>query len=109
LDAIASGAVEASLPPELKRARPTSIGEAVAFLDPRDTDTAEQALASLRRVNSAIASKVAELPDAALDKPVEVTFYGQKSLRDLLFIIIEHGALHIGQGWGILKGHGIAT
>jgi hypothetical protein len=108
LDAIASGAVDAGLPPELQRPRPTSIGEAVAFLDPRDADTADQALGNLRRINSAIASKVAELPDSALDKTVDVTFYGQKTLRDLLFIIIEHGALHIGQAWGILKGHGLA-
>lgn len=109
LDAITAGAVDAGLPGPLQRARPTSIGAAVAFLDPRDTDTAEQALNNLRRINGAIAAKVAELPDSALEKPVEVTFYGQKTLRDLCFIIIEHGALHIGQAWGILKGHGLAT
>ena len=39
---------------------------------------------------------------------MDVTFYGNKSLRDLLFIVIEHGALHLGQSWGILKGKGIA-
>lgn len=108
LDAIAAGAVEAGLPGELQRPRPTSIGEAVAFLDPRDVDSSDQALENLRRINGAIAAKVAELPDAALEKTIDVTFYGQKTLRDLLFIIIEHGALHIGQAWGILKGHGLA-
>ena len=24
------------------------------------------------------------------------------------FVVIEHGALHIGQAWGILKGKGLA-
>jgi hypothetical protein len=107
LDAIAAGVVDSTLPADLQRPRPKSVNEAVAFLDPRDTDTSEQALANLRKINNAIAAKVAELPDSALDKPVDVTFYGQKSLRDLCFIIIEHGALHIGQAWGILKGHGV--
>ena len=93
---------------ELRRSRPTTVEAAVEFLAPRDTDTPDQAVAQLRRVNERIASLVEKLPDSALEAPVEVTFYGQKSLRDLLFIIIEHGALHIGQGWGILKGKGVA-
>ena len=108
LDAVAAGAVDPALPPDLGKPRPTSVDAAVAFLGPRDTDSGEQALARLRQTNGAIAAKVAELPDSALDKTVDVTFYGQKSLRDLLFIIIEHGALHFGQAWGILKGKGLA-
>jgi hypothetical protein len=107
LDAVAAGAVQGALPASLQRPRPTSIDAAVQFLAPRDTDSAQQAQAQLKLVNNQIASMVAGLPDSALDKPVDVTFYGQKSLRDLLFIIIEHGALHLGQGWGILKGKGI--
>jgi hypothetical protein len=59
-------------------------------------------------VNEQIATLVEGLPDAALNAPVDVTFYGQKTLRDLLFVIIEHGSLHIGQAWGILKGKGLA-
>jgi hypothetical protein len=108
LDAIASRAVEGELASELRKTRPTSIEAAVAFLAPRDTDSADQALQQLRRVNNQIASLVERLPDSALDKSVDVTFYGQKTLRDLMFIIIEHGALHIGQAWGILKGKGLA-
>jgi uncharacterized damage-inducible protein DinB len=107
LDAVYAGAVERALSPALQTPRPDSIIEVVAFLAPRDTDSAEQALAQLRRVNEQIATLVEALPDAALDAPVEVTFYGQKTLCDLLFIIIEHGSLHIGQAWGILKGKGL--
>jgi|SRR5947209_10838956 len=109
LDAAAAGALQGELPPALRRTRPTSIEGAVQFLAPRDTDSAEQALTHLRQVNHQIASMVEGLPDSALEKPVEVTFYGSKSLRDLLFIIIEHGSLHLGQAWGILKGKGIAS
>jgi uncharacterized damage-inducible protein DinB len=108
LDAVYAGAVERALPPALQKQRPGSVNEAVAFLAPRDTDSAEQALSQLRQVNEQIAKLVQGLPDAALDAPVDVTFYGQKTLRDLLFIIIEHGSLHIGQAWGILKGKGLA-
>jgi uncharacterized damage-inducible protein DinB len=109
LDAVAAGAVQGSLPAALQQPRPTSVDAAVQFLGPRDTDSAQQAQARLKQVNDQIASMVQNLPDSALDKPVDVTFYGQKSLRDLLFIIVEHGALHIGQAWGILKGKGIAS
>jgi uncharacterized damage-inducible protein DinB len=108
LDLLASKAVEGELPAELRRPRPTTVEAAVAFLAPRDTDSAEQAQQQLQRVNTQIASLVQGLSDTALEAPVEVTFYGQKSLRDLLFVIIEHGALHIGQAWGILKGKGLA-
>jgi hypothetical protein len=107
LDALASKALEGELSSELRRTRPTSVDAAVAFLAPRDTDSSDQALSQLRRVNESIASLAEKLPDSALEAPVEVTFYGRKPLRDLLFIIVEHGALHIGQGWGILKGKGI--
>ena len=109
LDALAAGAVQGELPTALRRPRPTSIDAAVQFLAPRDTQSAEEALTSLRQVNNQIASMIASLPDSALDKPIDVTFYGQKSLRDLLFIVVEHGSLHLGQAWGILKGKGIAS
>jgi uncharacterized damage-inducible protein DinB len=108
LDAVAAGAVNCELVGDLRKTRPASIPEAVAFLAPRDTDSAEQAQAHLTLVNNALADAVAGLSDADLERPVEVTFYGAKSLRDLLFIVIEHGALHIGQAWGILKGKGLA-
>jgi uncharacterized damage-inducible protein DinB len=108
LDAVTSGALSADLG-TLAARRPGSIDAAVAFLAPRDTDSAAQAAARLRQVNEAIARAVEGLPDSALERPVDVTFYGTKSLRDLLFIIIEHGSLHIGQAWGILKGKGLAS
>ena len=108
LDAITAGAVDGALPADLAKRRPTSTEAAVAFLAPRDTDSSDEALARLRSVNGAIAAKVAELSDSQLDALVDVTFYGKKSLLELLFIIIEHGALHLGQGWGILKGAGLA-
>lgn len=108
LDAIASGALEGELPAALRKPRPTSVEAAVQFLAPRDTDSAEQALAQLRLVNDTLASMVEKLPDSALDKSVTMTFKGPTSLRDELFIVIEHGALHIGQAWGILKGKGLA-
>ena len=108
LDMLKAGAVQGDLGQELQRARPGSVEEAVSFLGPRETDSPNQAKAQLKRVNEKIASLVEGLSDSDLDKMVDVTFYGQKSLRDLLFIIIEHGALHIGQSWGILKGKGVA-
>jgi uncharacterized damage-inducible protein DinB len=108
LDAMASGAVEGELPAELRRQRPTSREAAVQFLAPRDTDSAEQALTQLRRVNDTFALLVEKLPDAALEKPVDTTCFGQTRLRDLLFSVIEHGSLHLGQAWGILKGMGIS-
>jgi uncharacterized damage-inducible protein DinB len=101
--------VQGDLPAALRRPRPTSIDAAVEFLEPRDTHSAEEAMTYLGQVNDQIASMVAHLPDSALEKPVDVTFYGQKSLRDMLFAIIEHGSLHLGQAWGILKGKGIAS
>jgi len=107
LDAAASGAVRADLG-SLDLPRPTSIEAAVAFLGPRDSDDAALAAARLNQVNETIARAVEGLSDEELERPVEVTFKGQKPLRDLLFIIIEHGALHIGQAWGTLKGAGYA-
>jgi uncharacterized damage-inducible protein DinB len=109
LDMLKAGVVQGDLEPELQRTRPSSVPEAVTFLSPRETDSPHQAMAQLTRVNEKIASLVEGLSDADLDRPVEATFYGEKSLRDLLFAIIEHGALHIGQAWGILKGKGVAT
>lgn len=109
LDMLEAGVVRGDLDAELQRARPSSVPEAVTFLSPRETDSPAQALAQLKRVNEKIASLVEDLSDADLDRTVEATFYGQKSLRDLLFAVIEHGALHIGQSWGILKGKGIAS
>jgi len=108
LDMLKAGVVQGDLGQDLQRARPDSVQDAVTFLGPRETDSPDQANAQLRRVNEKIASLVEGLPDSDLDQTVDVTFYGQTSLRDLLFIIIEHGALHIGQSWGILKGKGIA-
>ena len=108
LDAVAAGVLKTDLSAELKRTRPASVGEAVEFLGPRDTDTSDQALAQLKLVNERFASLVEKLSDQDLEAPVDVTFYGSKPLRDLLFIVIEHGSLHIGQAWGILKGHGVA-
>ena len=108
LDMLQAGVVQGDLGQELQRTRPGSVQDAVTFLGPRETDAPDQATAQLRRVNEKIASLVEGLSDSDLDKTVDVTFYGQKSLRDLLFIIIEHGALHIGQSWGILKGKGVA-
>ncbi len=108
LDAIASGAVTVELTDALRAPRPASVEEAVAFLAPRDTDSAEQALRRLRTVNEAIAAAVERLSDAELEREVEVTFKGRLPLRDLLFVIIEHGSLHLGQAWGILKGTGYA-
>ena len=106
MDAGAAGAIELSGP--LRLPRPGTVEEAVAFLAPRDTDTAAQALERLRQVNETLAAAVEGFSDADLERPVNVTFKGQKPLRDLLFIVIEHGALHIGQAWGILKGCGRA-
>lgn len=108
LDAAAAGVVNVELSGDLKRARPNSVEEAVAFLAPRDTDTAAQAAAHLKLVNETIASAVEGLSDAELERTLDVTFYGRKTLRDMLFAVIEHGALHIGQSWGIVKATGIA-
>jgi uncharacterized damage-inducible protein DinB len=108
LDAVASGAIKADLPSALQRTRPTHVAAAVDFLSPRDTDTAEQALQQLRTVNEQIAQGVENLSDEQLDAPVEAAFYGTLTLRDLLFTVIEHGSLHIGQAWGIVKGQGLA-
>jgi hypothetical protein len=108
LDAVAAGVINTELTGALRKTRPGSVGEAVEFLAPRDTDSAGQALAHLQLVNTALADAVAGLSDADLEKPVDITFYGPKTLRDLLFAVVEHGALHIGQAWGILKGKGLA-
>jgi len=105
LDVAAAGLC-GELPTELRQARPTTIEGAVAFLAPRDTDSATQGLAQLRRVNEFLASQVEGLSDADLERRLEMTFYGDKSLRDALFSILHHGSLHIGQAWGILKGAG---
>lgn len=105
---MAAGAVSVELNGNLRRVRPRSLDEAVEFLAPRDTDTAEQALAHLKRVNDVIADTVEKLSDEQLRKPVEGTCYGTEPLRNVMFLVIEHGALHIGQAWGILKGAGIA-
>jgi hypothetical protein len=107
LDAVASEAI-AAIPPELQRPRPGSIEDAVRFLDPRDTDTAAQAIAHLERVNNAIAGAVEQMSDADLERPVEMQFYGRRTLRDFLFLLLDHGSLHLGQAWGILKGKGLA-
>src|SRR5207249_822867 len=62
LDAVAASAVQGALPAALQRPRPTSVDAAVQFLGPRDTDSAEQALARLKQVNDQIASMVQNLP-----------------------------------------------
>src|SRR5579864_5021389 len=83
LDALASGAIHAELSGGLKRPRPSSVPEAVQFLAPRDSDTSVEALAHLKLVNTALAAAVEGLSDEELDRPVEVAFYGRKSLREL--------------------------
>lgn len=108
LDAKASGAIANDVPTDLLRERPASIEDAVSFLSPRETDGCEQTTKHLRLVNETIASRIENLSDAELDAPVDITFYGPKTLRDLLFVVIEHGSLHIGQATGILKGKGVA-
>jgi hypothetical protein len=107
LDLAAAGAVGSDLG-GLQATRPDSVGAAVAFLAPRDTDSAAQATARLQQVNEALARSIEGLSDEALERSVNMTFKGDVPVRDLLFIVIEHGALHIGQAWGILKGTGKA-
>jgi len=107
LDAKAAGAIANGLPAGLQRPRPDSVGAAVEFLAPRESDTCSQATSQLRLVNETFAAQVENLSDEELERTIDVTFYGEKSLRDLLFIVIEHGALHLGQAWGILKGKGV--
>ncbi|MEI6478013.1 MAG: DinB family protein [bacterium] len=92
----------------LNVARPSTTDEAIAFLEPRDTFNAEEALAALDMVNEDLAALVEDLEDDVLDKNVDMTFYGRMTVADLLFIVITHGALHLGQGWGILKAMGQA-
>lgn len=108
LEMLNSGVTQSDLSQELQRACPGSIQDAVDFLDPRETDSPDQAKAQLRCVNEKIASLVETMSDADLDRTINTTFLGQKSVRDVLFTIIEHGAQHIGQAWGILKGKGVA-
>ena len=107
MDMIAAGVVRGELGAELQRDRPGNLPEALAFLAARETDSPAQALAHLERVNEKIASSVEKLTDADLDRAVVTVFYGQCTLRDLLFAVIEHGAVHVGQAWGILKGKGV--
>lgn len=107
IDLLHSGVEQGELSAELQRSRPGNIQDAVAFLEPRETDSPKQAIAQLRRVNEKIASLVENLSDADLDRVIDINLCGQLSVRDLLFAIIEHGALHLGQAWGILKGKGV--
>ena len=109
VEMLASGAMQGELGEKLQRARPSSVPEAVDFVGPRETDSPDEAKAQLRRVNEKIASLIEGLPDADLEKVVESQFLGRMSLRDVLFVVIEHGSLHIGQAWGILKGKGVAS
>lgn len=106
LDLAASGAAHVELTGELKKARPASIPEAIAFLAPRESASAAQALARLQSTNEALAAAIEGLSDEELERPVNMTFKGPVPVRDLAFTVIEHGALHIGQAWGILKGCG---
>jgi hypothetical protein len=105
LDVAAVGVISQDLG-SLAATRPTTIEGAVAFLGPRDTDSAVQALGRLSQVNEGLARAIEGLSDADLERSVDMTFKGDVPLRDLLFIVIEHGSLHIGQAWGILKGAG---
>jgi hypothetical protein len=107
LDAAAAGL--GSVAAELQRPRPERVQDAVAFLAPRETDSCDQALAHLRRVNEGLASMVEGLSDIELDRPLDAAFCGSIPLRDMLFSVIEHGSLHIGQAWGILKGKGLLS
>lgn len=109
LEMLKAGVVQGDLGEGLQITCPSTVPEAVTFLAPRETDSPVQAKEQLQRVNEKIASLIEGLSDADLEKTVVTNFYGQKSLRDLLFAIIEHGALHIGQAWGILKGKGVAN
>lgn len=106
LDAAAAGAVGNI--GSLAGPKAADVNAAVAFLAPRDTDSASEASARLAQVNEGIAKAIEGLSDAELEKTVDVSFYGEKSLLDLCFIILDHGSLHIGQAWGILKGKGLA-
>lgn len=109
LEMVESGALQGDLGHDLQRALPSSLEEVLAFVAARETDSPTQATAQLRRVNEKIASLIEELSDADLEKPVDTSCIGQKSLRDVLFAVIEHGSLHIGQAWGILKGKGVVS
>ena len=109
VEMVESGALQDDLSPDLRRACPNSLEEVLSFVAARDTDSPAQARGHLRRVNEKIASLVEGLSDDDLEKPVDTSCLGQKCLRDVLFAVIEHGSLHIGQAWGILKGKGVAN
>jgi len=109
VEMLESGALQGELDENLRRDRPGNLPDAVAFVGPRETDSPAQAKAQLRRVNEKIAFLIEGLSDADLEKPVNSQFLGQTNLRDVLFAVIEHGSLHIGQAWGILKGKGVAS
>ena len=108
LDVEAAGLITDDFPVPLKRPRPKSIEETMAFLDPRDTDTAEQAVARLREVNECIAGQLERRSDEDLARTLDMAFYGEKTLCEWAFTLLHHGSLHLGQAWGILKGSGLA-
>lgn len=109
IEMLESDALQGDLGHDLQRPLPSNMEKVMAFVAPRETDSPAQAKAHLRRVNEKIASLIEGLADADLEKPVDTSCIGQKSLRDVLFAVIEHGSLHIGQAWGILKGKGVAS
>ena len=99
-----SGALTSPVPDDLKASIPASFPEVRAFLSPRETQTADEAIRHLRRINEQWAAEIGGLSDEALEAPVRSPFPGSYCLRDVAFRALTHGALHLGQAWGILKG-----
>ena len=108
LSALESGALPGPCPPDLAAERPTDFRSFLAFLAPRETYTAEEALEALKQINGQIASEIEGLTDEQLEAPVP-GLRRTISLRQSLFSLVRHGALHTGQAWGILKGAGLTT
>lgn len=100
--------VGAVAPRHLERALPASLADFMQYIGPRETHSAEEALEMLRNVNDELAKAIEGLTDEQLNREAPSLFPGHHPLvRDLLFIVLNHGALHLGQAWGILKSAGI--
>ena len=105
LSALASKALPSECSPDLQAECPTDYPGFSAFLAPRETMTAEEASQKIRLVNKAVAAAGEGLTDEELEVPVQ-TVFGEMPLRQLLFTMVTHGGMHMGQAWGILKGAG---
>ncbi len=100
---IDQGLSRLAIPANVDQPRPNSNEASIAFLNPRETMSADETYQHLVDVNTAIVQVIENMPDEEFGKTVVATFYGEEPFHELFFDLLTHADRHFGQAWAIIK------